>query len=98
MPCDICLRSACNGECIQPPTLEDWIARADPEKWTEGPDEQPLPDPLCFHEWTYAVDINGGDVDLYRTCSKCQGYLTQNLFTEPEGPNCYVPGYGWMVI
>jgi len=93
--CDICMKPGCRGECIAPPPLEHWLEMTRPNRWEEG---ETAPKDGCPHAWVSLVDIDGGDVDVAQTCAACNGQRRQRVQHEPEAPNCYVPGYGWMTI
>lgn len=55
--------------------------------------------PCQGHEWGETrIAADGGDVDAYRVCNRCGLSQQQRLQSEPEPPNCYIPGEGWRVV
>lgn len=96
--CDICMQPHCQGECTQGPDDETLLALAEERnRWRHSKDYPPET-AGCPHVWCSCVDVDGGDVTVHRRCLLCKGYQYQVLFTEPEPPNCYVPGAGWEIV
>ena len=89
-PCAAC--QAAGEREFREAMLDEAAAR--PDRWEEC--EPGAPD--CPHTYRTSIEIDGGDVWAWRCCHGCGRVENQPLRSEPEPPNCYIPGEGWRVI
>jgi hypothetical protein len=104
MPCKFCSQDCEYGWCEKPLCQEKehnarLIDLIDDDGWRcEDPYDLEPGKSDCQHQWVLSFDCDVDCADAERVCRECGRKERQNMYNAPEPPNCYVPGYGWMVI